>query len=250
MVDGSFAQSAQAFWRLEVLVGAKRGLSQKGKISVAVITGGHNYDVPGFRDMFERMPGIDYFLQELDNWAIDDGGVWDRYDVHLFYNMHQGGIYSTRPREAQSDANEKIVRCLERLGETGQGILLLHHAILAFPEIETWSKICNIRDRSLRGYDYDIDVASRVVDHDHPITRDHESWTMIDEVYLMDDAGEGSEVLLTADQPNSMKCVGWTHEYKKSRVFCYQSGHNNYAYTDATYQSILLRGIKWVARAT
>ena len=107
-------------------MGKTRGFREGGKIKVAVVTGGHNYDVPGFRDMFETLPEIDYFIQELDNWAIDDGDVWDQYDVHLFYNMHQSGIFSTRPPSAQNDANEKILSCIEKLGETGQGVLLPH----------------------------------------------------------------------------------------------------------------------------
>ena len=44
-----------------------RGFKNPDKIKVAVVTAGHTFDVPGFRDMFDRMPQVDYYIQELDN---------------------------------------------------------------------------------------------------------------------------------------------------------------------------------------
>ena len=46
-----------------------RKFPNSDKTKVAVVTGGHPFDVPGFRDMFDRMPAIDYYIQDLDNWA-------------------------------------------------------------------------------------------------------------------------------------------------------------------------------------
>jgi type 1 glutamine amidotransferase len=71
---------------------------------------------------------------------------------------------------------------------------------------------------------------------------------MIDKTYLMNDAGSDSEVLLTTDNPRSMKTLAWTRQYKKARVFCYQAGHDNQTYTDPNFRRIVSQGIKWLAR--
>ena len=89
-------------------------------ISVAVITGGHAFDVPGFHAIFRDMPQVDSYIQYEENWAADIGQVRDAYDVLLFYNMPRG------------EPEEKIRTVLEGLGGNGQGIFLLHHAILAY----------------------------------------------------------------------------------------------------------------------
>ncbi len=110
----------------------ERGFKKPDKTRVAVIVGGHSYDVPGFRGLFDRIPGIDYFIQELDTWSADQwaGRVWDQYDVHLFYDMHgydysRGGNLSVR-----DDMDDHIAESIERLGEKQHGIFVLHHALL------------------------------------------------------------------------------------------------------------------------
>ena len=61
--------------------------SKTDSISVAVITGGHAFDVPGFHAIFRDIPQVDSYIQQEENWAADIGNVRDTYDVLLFYNM-------------------------------------------------------------------------------------------------------------------------------------------------------------------
>jgi trehalose utilization protein len=220
-----------------------RGIKSTDKIKLAVVTGGHPFDVPGLLALLDRMPQVDYFIQDLDNWAEDAGGVWDQYDVHLFYTMHYWGVLSVR-----RNMDERIQEMIERVGEIEQGILVWHHALLGFPDSPTWSSICNSQNRRLRGCDAGEEVLTEIANRDHPITRGLQPWTMIDEVFLIDEAGEGSDVLLTTNNPKSMRSLGWAHDYKKARVFCYQSGHDNVAYTNAAFQTVMLRAIRWLAR--
>jgi len=221
-----------------------KGIEDTDKIKVAVVFQGHPFDVPGFRDLFERMPDFDYYLQDFENWATDEGKVWHRYDVHLFYNMHYWGRFATRGPRAEWVVGQAI----NHLGETEQGILVLHHALLAFPESENWSAVCNCQNRRLRGCTGGEIVETRIANANHPITRGLQTWTMTDEVYVIDEPGAGSDVLLTTDNPNSMKALGWAHQYRRSRVFCYESGHDNEVYTNPSFQTILHRAIQWLAR--
>jgi type 1 glutamine amidotransferase len=55
-------------------------------------------------------------------------------------------------------------------------------------------------------------------------------------------------VLLTADHPKSMKAIAWTRQHGQSRVFCFQSGHDNDTWENAGFRNVLERGILWCAQ--
>ena len=203
-------------------------------IKVAVITGGHFFDVPGFHAVFRDMPQVDSYIQLEANWAADVGNVLDTYDVFLFYNM---------PRGLPEERTRPV---LEKLGESGQGIFLLHHAILAYEQWPFWSDLVGISDRSF-GYDHDQELSVEIADPAHPITQGIEPWQMVDETYSMASAGQDSHLLLTTDHPRSMRVLGWTRQFRNARVFCYQSGHDNLTYVDPNFRKTILRGIQWCA---
>jgi hypothetical protein len=70
----------------------------------------------------------------------------------------------------------------------------------------------------------------------------------VDETYTMADAGKGSDILFRMDHPQSMKTIGWTRQFKKSRVFCTESGHDNQTWANPSFWEVLLRGIRGCAR--
>ncbi len=209
-------------------------LSDNDSIKVAVITGGHFFDVPGFHAIFRDMPQVDSYIQLEANWAADIGQALDTYDVFLFYNM---------PRGLPEERTRPV---LEKLGESGQGIFLLHHAILAYEQWPFWSDLVGISDRSF-GYDHEQELSVQIADPAHPITQGIEPWQMVDETYSMASAGEDSHLLLTTDHPRSMRVLGWTRQFRNARVFCYQSGHDNFTYVDPNFRKTILRGIQWCA---
>ncbi len=212
------------------------GFSDSEKITAAVITGGHDFDVPGFHAIFRAMSEVDSYIQHLDNWVADVGQAREEYDVLVFYNMPRGA-----PAE---DSKTRAV--LERLGGNGQGIFLLHHAILAYGAWPFWADLVGIPDRRF-GYDMNQELSVEIADADHPITRGVPAWQMVDETYSMDSAGDDSHILLTTDHPNSMRVLGWTREFRQSRVFCFQSGHDNQTYVNPSFRKVLARGIQWCA---
>lgn len=211
------------------------------KIKTAVITGRHPYDVIGFYAVFNNIPEIDFYPQHLEDFTSDSIANRDQYDVVVFYNFHQ-----ETPGNEQNWWEKGIKGSLEHLGETKQGILLLHHAILAFPNWDVWADICGIQDRKF-GFYIGESVKTEIAKSDHPITNGLSSWEMIDETYLMKDAGEDSEILLTTDNPKSMKTLAWTRQYKNANVFCYQGGHDNRTYADPNFRKVITNGVKWLA---
>lgn len=206
-------------------------------IKTAVITGGHDFDVPAFTRLFRVLANVNAYIQTLDDFAADAGKVRDWYDVVVFYNHHQ--------ETPASDTHQRAT--LERLGETEQGIVVLHHGLLAFRDWPLWDQVVGIEDRGV-GYDHDQQLTIHVADPDHPITRGVGDFAMVDETYKIDEPGPDSHVLLTTDHPKSMEAIAWTRTYGKSRVFCYESGHDASAFDNPHFRTVLGRGIAWAAR--
>ena len=215
----------------------------KDPIRCAVITGGHGYDVLNFHRFFRGMAGVDAYIQHMDDFASARANVRDSYDAVLFYTMLMDGPvddggpwYAGRPKTA-----------LEHLGETEQGIVLLHHAILAYPQWPVWSGIAGIQDRSF-GHHPEQTLRVEIANSEHPITRGRNAWEMADETYMMDEPGKDSEILLTVNHPKSMAAIAWARMHRRARVFCFQSGHDNLTWENPDFGETVLRGIQWAAQ--
>jgi hypothetical protein len=212
-------------------------------IQTAVITGGHAFDVVNFHRLFRSLEGVDAYVQHTDDFASSPQAMRDSYDVALFYSMLTEGPHD----EGQPGHSGKPKTALEHLGETTQGIVLLHHAILAYPDWPQWGQIVGIQNRELSAYYHDQMLRVEIANAHHPITEDLSAWEMVDEAYTMANAEGDSDILLTVDHPQSMKTIAWTRRYKNARVFCYVLGHDNHAWGDPNFRTVLTRGIQWAA---
>ena len=103
--------------------------------------------------------------------------------------------------------------------------------------VDVWTTSTRIQHL---GQTLQVQVANR----DHPITRSLTGWTMGDETYTMAEAGPSSEILLTVAHPRSMRTLAWTRQFKQSRVFCFQSGHDNVTWANPAFPEILQRGLR------
>jgi len=213
-----------------------------GDVKTAVVTGRHPADMRGFTRLFRALDGVDAYIQHMEDFSADVGGVRDWYDAVVFYNMHGGSPagdgpwYESRTRQA-----------MEQLGVTEQGVVLLHHGILAFPQWDVWAKLAGIPDRGLSAYAHGRRLRIHVAAADHPITAGLRDWEMIDETYDMASAGDDNEILLTTDHPECMRTLAWTRTFGKARVFCLQSGHDDQTFVDPNFREVLRRGILWSA---
>ncbi len=212
------------------------------QIKVAVVTGRHGFDVIGFQQLFRALPEADCYVQHMEDFSIAPSEVRAGYDVIVFYNMHMETPTGEGP---WWEKGAKGV--IEDLGKREQGILVLHHAVLAYPDWPLWSEIVGIDDRRF-GFKEDQHLHIDVANPNHPITRGLAPFDIIDEVYSMKDAGPGSDILLTVKHPDSMNTVAWTRGYREARVFCLQGGHDNEAFANPSFRTIMDRGITWCAR--
>ena len=216
-----------------------------GPLKVAVVTGGHPYDVQDFHRLFRSLAGMDAYIQHMDDFATSSEAVRDGYDVVVLYIMLTEGPGDEKEKLPLYAGNRKAV--LEHLGATNQGIVVLHHALLAYPNWPVWSELVGIANRKFWFY-HDQHIQVKIANPGHPITQGLHDWEMTDETYTMANAGVGSDILLTLDHPKSMKTIGWTRQFKQARVFCLESGHDNQAWANANFREVLRRGIQWCAR--
>lgn len=203
-------------------------------MNIAVVTGEHGFREKDFDAVFQSMESIAFVREDLDVFV--DNPNQKEYDTVVFYNFH-------RPYPTEEQA-----KTILGLTERGQGLVILHHAILAFPEWDDYSDMCGIDERAEFGYFPKQTLQVKVTDPTHPITEGIADWEMRDETYTMKSAGEDSTILLTVDHPNSMEVLGWAREYGNSRIFCLQSGHDNVTYSNPNFREVLRRGIKWCAK--
>lgn len=211
------------------------------KLEVAVLVENHPYDVRGFQKMLDSFSDCNCYVQPVDLFVRDDDSR-QKYDTVLWYNINWDP-----PKE------EGVLRnYLENeVGETRQGIVLIHHALLNFQNWDPYTGICGLRERGANiGFKYfpNEKVDTHIVDTDHPITRGISDFSIIDETYHIGEPEEpGNHLLISTDNKTSIKNLAWTRQYKNSRVFSYASGHDNKVYADENYRRIINQALRWTA---
>ena len=210
-------------------------------LRLAVVTGGHPHDVANFHALFTNLAGIAATIQHLDDWASSSPDYRKSFDTVLFYVFFQAGPTDQNPWYQGS-----VKTALSELTTTAQGVVILHHATLAYPQWEFWSDLVGI---SARNFKHHLGQRARYViaDHDHPITRNLTDWDMDDETYTMAEPAAGSHVLVTTAHQPSMRAIVWTRTIGAARVLNIQSGHDAASWTNATFIELLRRGVRWTA---
>jgi type 1 glutamine amidotransferase len=224
--------------------------SSKGsaeKIRVLVITGGHDFEKEPFFKLFRDNPEITYRAVEHPNaHALLKAEAAKDYDVLVCYDMHQ---------EITDEAKADF---MARLKE-GKGLVVLHHAIANYQQWPEYAKIIGARyylektvldgvEKQRSTYKHDMQFTIHVVDAQHPVTSGVKDFEIHDETYNLFDVAAGNHVLLTTDEQESNKIIGWTKTYGEARVVYLQSGHDHFAYENPNYCRILRQAIHWTAR--
>jgi hypothetical protein len=218
-------------------------MSAPSAIRLAVVTGGHPFDVVGFHELLHQVcqRGVAPYLQHLDDLACASAETLTSYDAVLFYFFPLTGPvdegqpwHAGRPRAA-----------IEHLIAHGTGLIVLHHALLAFPGWDLWDQVVGCDRRAEFSFHPERTVRVTVADGAHPITAGTAAWSMTDETYRMG-APEGTP-LLQVDHPDSMPVVAWTRRCGASRVVCLQPGHDAQAWNEPGFQRVLTNSIAWAA---
>jgi hypothetical protein len=206
-------------------------------IRVLVVTGGHTYPT-AFYTVFEQ-PGIawDHAVSSEEAYR---GDLRERYDVLVLHDMPK----------TLSEAGQQHLRAF---AEAGKGIVVVHHAIVSYPDWDWYRDLIGARyfeqpqgARPASTYRHDeqmrIAVAAR-----HPVTEGLAPFTVLDETYKGMWLAPTNTVLLTTDNPTGDPPVAWVSAYPRSRVVTIQLGHGPESQRDPSFRRLMLNAIAWTA---
>jgi len=220
-----------------------RPLSEKEKIKVVVLTGGHGFEREQFFEMFESFGDIEYTEFQLKDHSeiFEDVSDWD-YDVIVSYNMTQ---------EISTKRRRNLARLLRR---QGVGFVALHHNMGAFQAWPQYRKITGGKyylkasdDHRGSTYKHDIDMNVHIVDTSHPITKGINDFQIHDEGYKYLGFEKNNHVLFTANHPESDETIGWVRNFGKAKVCGIMLGHDHYAFENPNFRKLVARAIRWTA---
>jgi len=216
------------------------------KLKAVVLTGGHDFEHEPFFSLFKGYSDIEYVeaVQKDHSEIFEDISKWD-YDVIVLFNMTQ----NISPKR-----QENLIKLLNR----GVGVVALHHSIGSFQEWPQYPKIIGskyyLKETTEGGvthaaatYKHDVDFKVHIENTKHPITRNLGDFAAHDEIYKNCGFEKDNQVLLTTDQPDSDKPLGWVRQYGKAKVCCIQVGHGTSVFADPTYRQLVARAIRWSA---
>ncbi len=228
------------------LAGAENGPA--GKIRALVVTGGHGYDAPQFEAVFKGIKDVDSRFA-VQPKALDEFSAArrDAFDVLVLYDLWQ---------DISDQQKSDLVDMLKR----GKGLVVLHHAIANYQKWDEYPRIIGARyyieprkqpaDSKIPPvsiYRHDVRFQVKVVDKEHPITKEIGDFEVFDELYKYYDVSPDVRVLLGTDHPESGPQLAWTKTYGASRVVYLLLGHDPYAFRHPNYRELVARSIRWVA---
>jgi len=216
--------------------------AQNDPLKILVITGGHSFEHQQFFTMFDSFKGITY--REAVHPEADELLRSDRiknYDVLVFYDM---------PHKIDEDTKKAFIRLLEQ----GKPMVFLHHSLASYPEWPEFTKIIGGKyfekatpEHGASTYKHDVDVPVIIVNKNNPITLNMNDFVIHDEVYGNFLVLPRCTPLLRTTNPLSSPVIGWTNQYKNSRIVYLQGGHDHQAYENPNYRKLVYRSILWVA---
>jgi type 1 glutamine amidotransferase len=220
-------------------------LSQK--IRVLLVTGGHGFEKEAFFKVFQDNPDITYQAVEHPNaHALFKAEAAKQYDVIVMYDFNQ-----KITEEAKADFVARL--------KDGKGLVVLHHAIAAYPAWpEYWNIIgahyylaaTNVHGvfKARSAWKEGVDYRLHIPDPAHPVTRGMSDFDVHDETYKWFDVAKECHPLVTTDEPESNNVIAWAKTYKGTRVVYIQSGHGHDTYENPNYQQLLRQAIRWTGR--
>ncbi len=218
------------------------------KIRVLVVTGGHGFEKAPFFKLFQDNPEVSFETAEPpqahDLFRPDAAKA---FDLLVLYDYN---------RPITEVAKADLLSWLQ----AGKGLLVLHHAIAAYPDWPEYWKIIGARyylktnivvdgvhkprSAAKEGMHFHIHVA----DPNHPVTQGVSDFEIHDETYKLFDLAKDCHPLLTTDEPLSHPVIAWAKTYERARVVYIESGHDHFAYENPNYQQLLRQAIRWTAR--
>ncbi len=239
-------EAAAALTSISKALLAQRFRGETGMITVAVITGGHDFELVPFLRLFAAQPDITFLHlpQSDDSEIFENISRWP-FDVVILYNLTQ---------KISAARRENFLRLLDQ----GVGVFALHHAMGSFQDWPQYQKIIGARYHLAAGeadgkkfdastYLHGVKIAVHVADASHPVSLGLKDFTVTDETYKGSAFEPDIRILLTTTEPTSDKPLCWVRNYRHANVCGLQLGHGAEAFASPSYRKLTAQAIRWCA---
>lgn len=211
----------------------------KAPLRVLVVTGGHDYPT-SFYTLFEGYDDIQW-QHATSNHEAFKSGIREKFDALVLYDM------STEISEGEKS---NLVEFLE----SNKGLVVLHHAILDYPQWDWWWREV-VGGKYLTKPEGGMPESTYLHDQEmlveptgqHPILNGIGRLRINDETYKGMWIASKVTVLLKTNNPTSDPSVAWVSPYEKSRVVYVQLGHGESAHRHPGYRRLVHNAILWSA---
>jgi uncharacterized protein len=218
------------------------------KIRLLIMSGSHRYQTNQFLQLFKDNPEVTFESVSHPHALVKLRSESARnFDVLVMYDY---------AREITPAEQADFLNFLK----AGKGLLILHHAIAAYPHWAEYERILGgryymqkstivngvekPRSRAREGEHIPVHIA----DSSHPVTHGLEDFEIADETYFGYDVASDSHVLLTTTHTNNAPTLAWCRTCEAARVVYLQLGHDHLAYENPYYRQLVAQAIRWVAR--
>ncbi len=209
------------------------------KNKVLVLTGGHGFNAAKFFKMFSDNPEITFTADK----QIKAAEGYDRPDLYSFDVVV---LY-----DAPTNITEIEKKRFLKLFDKGIGVVVLHHAYLAYPLWSEFGRIAGGRyiywnEEVTNGvtestYKSKVPIPVTVVTK-HPVTAGMKDFVLTNELYLnMNMAGNSKPLLKSGDE-----WLAWYRTEKNSRIVGTILGHD--CYDDPNFRQFVAQSIRWAAK--
>ena len=231
----------QKFLVLSFLIMVSVSVSAK-KISILIVTGGHEFDRVSFFEMFDSFQEISYRELQHPEANLQLGKIDPKsFDSVVFYDM---------PKTILEEEKENYYKLLKE----GKGLVFLHHSLCSYQGWDEYKIIVGGKYHEEQNsplsstYQHDVDFTIKISNQTSPVTHGIHDFEIHDEVYGNTEVLPDVIPLLTTDNPLSNGIIGWTHQKENSRIVFIQMGHDKSAYLNSSYRQLVLQAIIYVAK--
>jgi type 1 glutamine amidotransferase len=208
-------------------------------VKALLITGGHDHET-AFYTLFDGYKDLAWMPVASSATAFQSD-LRSKYDVLIMYDF-------TR------DLDDSGKKNLRDFVESGKGVVVLHHALLDYPQWPWWYE--DTVGGSYRLRPEGKAPSSTVKDSqqifvtpegEHPITSGIGPFHIVDETYKRMRFSSRIRPLLSTDNPNSDRFLAWIGPCTSSRVVAIQLGHGHTAFEHPSYRALVHNVILWSA---
>lgn len=222
------------------LAGAPKAPAKVRPLRVVLVAGPKDHgpgehDYPAWQKAWKELMATGENVQVVTAWEWPAKEEFRDADVMVFYQ--------------HGDWNAKRAADVDAYLERGGGLVFVHWAVDGRKEGAEFAKRIGLAGAGAVGFRHGELKLDFNADAKHPVLRNFDKLTLIDESYwkMLGDL-KPERVLATAVEEKAPRPQVWSLERGRGRVFVSIPGHYSWTFDDPLFRVLLLRGIAWAAK--